>query len=107
MRSAGDPRPENAGSGVNPTSGGSFIPPSALAIFTASSDLAPAAASAQLQVDTKPNQVRAVGTLPVFFRIASTNSATCGTPGCFQYHSNTQAPIRASGGSPSSDSSSC
>src|SRR5277367_6463349 len=79
----------------------------ALAILTASSDLAVLAASAQLQAEAKPNQVRAVGTLPVFFLIAATKSATYGTPGCFQYHSNTQYPTRASGGRPSSTSSSC
>ena len=32
--------------------------------------------------------------------MSATNSATCGTPGCFQYHSNIQMPMRASGGSP-------
>ena len=32
------------------------------------------------------------------FLMADTNSATCGTPGCFQYHSNTHVPMRASGG---------
>ena len=67
---------------------------------TASSELALAAASAQVQAETKPNQVRAVGTRPVRFFVASTNSATCGTPGWFQYHSMTQVPMRASGGRP-------
>src|SRR5882757_9624893 len=93
--------------GIKPTSAGSVIPLSALAILTASRDLAVLAASAALQVAAYPNQVRAVGTLPVFLRTASTNSATCGTPACFQYHSNTQYPTRASGGRPSSTSSSC
>ena len=51
--------------------------------------------------------MRAVGTRPVRFFVASTNSATCGTPGWFQYHSNTQVPMRASGGRPSSGSISC
>ena len=48
----------------------------------------------------EPNQLRAVGTRPVFFLIAARKSATCGTFGWFQYHSKTQVPIRASGGSP-------
>ena len=51
---------------------------------------------------------RAVGTWPpLFLRTSATNSFTCGTFGCFQYHSNTQVPMRASGGRPSSTSSSC
>ena len=32
-------------------------------------------------------------------RMSATNSLICGTFGCFQYHSKTQVPIRASGGS--------
>ncbi len=40
-------------------------------------------------------------------RMAATNSFTCGTFGWFQYHSKTQVPMRASGGRPSSTSSSC
>ena len=54
--------------------------------------------SAQVQAEVKPNQWRAVGTLPVLPLMAATNSATWGTPGCFQYHSKTQVPMRASGG---------
>src|SRR3546814_12305938 len=75
-------------------------------IFTGSSDLALLAASAQARIDVWPNQVRAVGTRPVFFLIASTNSLTCGTLGWFQYHSITQLPIREPGDSASCVSSS-
>ncbi len=92
---------------MRPTSGGSARSWSARAIFGASSEPAVFAARAQAQVDAKPCQVRAVGTFPVLFRIAATNSSRCGTPGCFQYHSNTHVPTRASGGRPSRASSSC
>src|SRR5205823_431852 len=92
------PARKAAPSGINATSGGSAKSCRAFAIFTASRDFAVFAASAQVQVEAKPNQVRAVGTRPDFFLMASTNSATCGTLGWFQYHSNTQVPMRASGG---------
>jgi len=38
-----------------------------------------------------------VGTLPLLtLRNIATNFSTPGTPGCFQYHSNIQTPMRAS-----------